>query len=220
MKLYDTPTIQSEGREIQISREETSRTKQSHEGTGKAQRTKGGTTRPIPALTEKNKRNFDRKVKFNPETGCLEWQGSRHEKLGYGRFGVKGHLFYAHRIAYFRETGNDPGVLYCLHRCDNPRCCSVSHLWLGTIAENNQDRGRKGRGNSPCGENHGSYTKPESTPRGSGNGNAKLTEAQAIKIRSRYADGGITYLKLGVEYGVHPTLIGYIIRRKIWNHVA
>lgn len=35
--------------------------------------------------------------------------------------------------------------LFVLHRCDNPKCIRVSHLFLGTIADNNHDAKAKGR---------------------------------------------------------------------------
>jgi hypothetical protein len=35
--------------------------------------------------------------------------------------------------------------MYVLHRCDNPPCINVEHLFLGTITDNNADKFDKGR---------------------------------------------------------------------------
>lgn len=77
--------------------------------------------------------------------GCLEWQGARDPK-GYGRVGVGKETYLVHRIAWQVWTGEDPGALCVLHRCDNPPCFSQEHLFLGTPKDNSQDMAMKGRG--------------------------------------------------------------------------
>ena len=80
---------------------------------------------------------------------CWEWQGrrgiSRYGKPDYGVFKCGGTAYLAHRVAYHLFQGEiPPGLLVC-HHCDNPACCNPTHLWLGTIFENNRDRSLKGR---------------------------------------------------------------------------
>ena len=81
--------------------------------------------------------------------GCGEWQGPT-AKSGYGQASYD----YAHRVAYALVYGPIPkgpgyhGFCVC-HRCDNPRCCNPSHLFLGTQAENIADRHAKGRTRGP-----------------------------------------------------------------------
>lgn len=41
--------------------------------------------------------------------------------------------------------GEDDRRLFVLHHCDTPACYEVSHLWLGTNADNMADMKAKGR---------------------------------------------------------------------------
>lgn len=51
----------------------------------------------------------------------------------------------AHRVAWELMRGPIPdGMLVC-HRCDNPRCCNPSHLFLGDQRANMRDASDKGR---------------------------------------------------------------------------
>jgi hypothetical protein len=79
------------------------------------------------------------------ESGCWEWQGKLTKK-GYARFLYEGVRTFAHRVSYLLFIGeiNDPKLHVC-HKCDNPRCCSPFHLFLGTPKENDTDSRIKGR---------------------------------------------------------------------------
>lgn len=170
----------------------------------------------IPVLTEKNKRNFFRKVSTTPtENGCLEWLAGKF-KDGYGIFHIGAKTFISHRIAYFLYTGNDPTGLQACHRCDNPSCCNPVHLFLGSHKENMQDKTKKGRGNPPTGDRNGSRTKPESRPKGGNHGLAKLTVDQIILIRADKR----SLRAIAREYGVDNSLISRIKRHIIWTHVT
>jgi uncharacterized protein YjcR len=48
---------------------------------------------------------------------------------------------------------------------------------------------------------------------------AKLTESDVIAIRARYAEGGVTYKKLGEQYGVSGSAIARVVRRENWKHI-
>jgi hypothetical protein len=67
----------------------------------------------------------------------------------------------AHRVAWEGAHGPIPAGLHVLHRCDNPRCINVEHLWLGDAADNARDRERKGRGRRP----DPSHARPPKPPR-------------------------------------------------------
>jgi hypothetical protein len=79
------------------------------------------------------------------ESGCLEWQG-RKNKHGYGIFCI-GHTekVLAHRFAWQMMRGEIPKGLNVLHRCDNPKCVKLDHLFVGTQADNVADMWAKGR---------------------------------------------------------------------------
>ena len=76
-------------------------------------------------------------------TPCREWEG-RLDSWGYGRTYFRGGPFLAHRKAWIEANGEIPDGLMVLHHCDNPKCCEVSHLYLGTHADNMRDMNERG----------------------------------------------------------------------------
>lgn len=102
-------------------------------------------------------------------------------------------------------------MLVC-HRCDNPVCDEITHLFLGTAKENTQDCIRKERFRYHP-ENLSDHYHPHP---GEKNGLAKLTERQVREIRASTESS----LKLGPRYGVSFALICRIRRRECWRHVA
>jgi predicted DNA-binding protein YlxM (UPF0122 family) len=55
--------------------------------------------------------------------------------------------------------------------------------------------------------------------RGEAHGMSKLTTDKVVEIRALYADGEATLKELSIQFRVHRSAIGKIIRRKIWRHV-
>lgn len=78
------------------------------------------------------------------ETGCHEWTGWRN-KLGYGETYVGKKRFRTHRVVYAAHHGAIPKGMQVCHRCDNPACCNIEHLFLGTAKDNCLDSIAKGR---------------------------------------------------------------------------
>lgn len=85
---------------------------------------------------------FWAKVDFGDE--CWNWTGGRFEN-DYGAFQLDGKAVRAHRVAWELINGPIPEGLIVCHHCDNPGCQRPNHLFLGTHADNAQDRERKGR---------------------------------------------------------------------------
>ena len=91
----------------------------------------------------KQKTSFEtiQKLKENvikTQNGCLEWQGLRFPS-GYGRSTYGGKNEYTHRLAYEIEFGKIPDGLWILHKCNNPPCINLDHLYAGTAKDNSRD---------------------------------------------------------------------------------
>ena len=72
----------------------------------------------------------------------------------------------------------------------------------------------------PWGERNGAYTHPERIRRGEENGMAKLTEKEILEIRHAYQHRYFTMRELAAIFSVSRPLIGYVVKRQIWTHVA
>lgn len=103
-------------------------------------------------------------------------------------------------MAYELEFGPVPFGLWVLHRCDNPICCNPTHLFLGTVADNNHDSRVKGR--NAKGMKHGRRS--------------RLTPEIVAEIRSKYVKGIHGFKKLAKEYDLYTSTIDRIVNRKIW----
>jgi HNH endonuclease len=90
---------------------------------------------------------------------CWLWHGSTNQ-WGYGSITLKATILDgririgAHRLSYLLFMGSISENLLVLHKCDEPRCCNPSHLWLGTQKDNIEDMFKKGRENNPKGYTH------------------------------------------------------------------
>lgn len=89
----------------------------------------------------------------------------------------------AHRVCWELIFGQIPPDKVVCHDCDNPKCVDPGHLFVGTPADNNDDKETKGRGNHPA---------------RAANGRAKLTEAQVELIRTSPLPAAVLARELGV----------------------
>jgi len=160
-------------------------------------------TRP---MTEQQK--WDKRIFIDPISGCHLWMYYLNA-CGYGQTRIGGRAgknILAHRLSWLRTHNTLPDDLDVLHRCDNPRCVNVEHLFLGTAADNMADMSRKGRWgkrNLPTGTNHHRAT-------------AKLMAAEVIRIRSDPRQ----YREIAMEYGVHPSTVSNAKRRFTYAHIV
>ena len=76
-------------------------------------------------------------------SGCIEFHG--HTNHGYGVLKINKKNVRAHRFAWELENGPIPDGMIICHHCDNPPCCNVKHLFLGTDADNVADKIAKER---------------------------------------------------------------------------
>jgi len=74
-----------------------------------------------------------------PDLGpCWVWTACCLPK-GYGKFVANCKQYRAHRFSWELEYGPIPAGKWVLHRCDNPPCVRLSHLYAGTPKENAGD---------------------------------------------------------------------------------
>lgn len=130
--------------------------------------------------------------------GCWIWRGAP-DAHGYGRLRVRGVTVKAHRFSYAIHKGEIPPDTCVCHLCDTPLCVNPDHLWLGSNADNIQDRTAKGR-----------------SARGSSNGNAAALTDDDIR-RVRLSD--LPVKELADALNVHWSTIYGIRQRKTWKHL-
>jgi HNH endonuclease len=136
---------------------------------------------------------------------CWIWKGGTDGK-GYGRFRTKKdggkNRTTAHRYAYELKHGKQGSEVKILHKCDNPPCVRDSHLYAGTIADNNRDRVERGR-----------------SFRGEDSPNAKVTESQVKWIRDKLLQGSwVSEIAGGL--GVSYQLVYNIANGATWKHLG
>lgn len=130
---------------------------------------------------------------------CIEFDGHL-DSGGYGRLfikdkGERGYSVLAHRVAYQLFIGPIPVGMCVCHKCDNRKCISPAHLFLGTIAENNADRDAKGRKFS------------------------KLSAGDVVLARRLVADGN-THRSVAELFGVARSTISLAVSGKNWASVG
>ncbi len=77
-------------------------------------------------------------------TPCDEWAGNLNNR-GYGVIYVGGKQMLAHRMIWMQDHGHLDRWTFVCHKCDNPHCIRIEHLFAGTPADNMRDKSAKGR---------------------------------------------------------------------------
>lgn len=85
---------------------------------------------------------------------CIEWTGQiggqGRPMANLPRHGAKRRSLYAYRVVWAIERAPLPAGIHICHRCDNPICINIEHLFLGTPALNTRDKISKGRSHIYC----------------------------------------------------------------------
>lgn len=148
---------------------------------------------------EAARERFDSGV--DKSSGCWAWMRGT-DVSGYGVFRIerRGPWRKARRLAFYYDTGIDPGDQFVLHSCDNPPCVNPAHLSLGDQRENMRQASERGRVARPS---------------------ARLSVDDVRAIRGYVERGGIgAAAQMARVYGVGQPTISDIINRKTWKHVA
>ncbi len=131
---------------------------------------------------------------------CWVWTAAKDEN-GYGKFGigVGNCIVSAHRYAWIMIYGEVPMGLGVLHKCDNPSCVNIKHLFLGTQADNARDCELKGRHKHHLGEASKMH---------------KLTNMQVQEIRALVAAKKYSRRDVAALFNVSHTLVNGIMSGK------
>jgi DNA-binding XRE family transcriptional regulator len=144
---------------------------------------------------------FESHVDRTADDGCHIWTAfCDHD--GYGKFwdgtyysSGQGRHVKAHKWAWLYFVGPIPDDLWVLHRCDNPPCVRIDHLFLGTPGDNSRDMTTKGRkALSFEFDNH----------------ITKISNDQVREIRA--LEGTMLQREIAEMYGVAETTINNILR--------
>jgi hypothetical protein len=146
---------------------------------------------------------FFTKLTGEPNSGCWLWMGTLNHK-GYGEFyfSPEHGIVMAHRASWAIHNGPVPEGMCVLHRCDVRSCVNPTHLFLGTVADNNRDMMAKGR--------HVAHR-----PKGVSNGRAKITEAQALEIKRSQEPAPV----ISAQYGISQSMVSQIRSGHCWKHL-
>ena len=148
-------------------------------------------------MTEKE---FWSNVSAPNEDGCTIWMRYT-DKDGYGQVYYDGAQDRSHRLAWRLTHGDIPAGICVLHKCDNPPCCNIDHLFLGTPRDNINDCVAKGR-----------------HPVGNANGMSILTRSQVVECHwlRKYGWRSIDIARM---FGVDKRTIYDLLAGRTWRIV-
>ena len=140
------------------------------------------------------------------ESGCVEWTGGTTG--GYGAFSVGprrgGRMHLAHRWLFEQTYGKQPASIDVCHKCDNPKCVNIAHLFAGTRKQNMEDAVRKGR------TSHVARTKGETHPM------AVLTRESVAEVKA-LREAGKTLADIAYRFSISIAQVHRIVHNKSWK---
>ena len=139
--------------------------------------------------------------KVNKTESCWLWQGHLNQN-GYGGFTLNRKAEKAHRVAWWLSGKTIPKGKVLCHSCDVRICVNPSHLWLGTLADNNRDMANKGRRVNPKGEQHGK---------------SKLSESDVYEIKRLYSLKKYSNRQIGDKFNVTKENVYSIVHGLTWG---
>jgi predicted XRE-type DNA-binding protein len=149
----------------------------------------------MPARRPLNERL--REKLLSQPSGCIEFTGAK-DAAGYGVIGSglpDPVTLKTHRAAWELKHGPIPEGMWVLHHCDNPPCCNVDHLYLGTVKENARDREVRER-----------------------IGTTTLTARLVREIRKVYARGWFSQTAIAEACGISQAQVSNIVRGRTWKN--
>lgn len=78
------------------------------------------------------------------DNGCHNFTKYK-DRQGYGKICFNYKKYFAHRLMWELVFGEIPDDMCICHKCDNPSCLNIDHLFIGTVRDNNLDKINKGR---------------------------------------------------------------------------
>jgi hypothetical protein len=144
-------------------------------------------------MSEKYSYLKERLFKFSKQNGeCLESTYKARTQSGYALVKFERSTRGAHRISWMIHHGDIPEGKWVLHKCDNPLCIRIDHLFLGTPMDNSLDMRNKGRENFEGAKKY----------------DEKVVD-EAIKMRKE----GKTLKEIGEKFGISiPTIESFFKR--------
>lgn len=130
---------------------------------------------------------------------CKLWRGHRNY-AGYGWVydAWEGRVIMAHRMAWIRSVGPIPAGKFVLHKCDNPPCIRIDHLYIGDHNDNMRDRKERGR---------------EAVVFGEENPNCKLSDAKVRRIL-KMVDAGVRQVEIAKKFRITQGYVSKLALRK------
>lgn len=151
-------------------------------------------------------KNLLKKCKKDKKTKCLIvinpdlWGG---KSKNYPIIKIKGKLYLMHRLMWTLKKGPIRKNLFICHKCDNPKCININHLWIGSQKDNMRDMIKKNR--------HNKYGL-----RGMKNPQSKLNDKQILNIRKLYSEN-FTLTEIAKKYNISIPNVYYIVNEFTWK---
>lgn len=142
------------------------------------------------------------------KNGCIECISHCKDNCGYTRIFINGKHQRLFRYIYEKKYGEIPKNMVIRHKCDNPNCCNIEHLELGTQKENYNDfvtRHPK--------KNKERNKKISVNIRGENAGSSKLNKKEVKEIYI----SDLSDTLLAKKYNISRSDVWQIKNKKIWN---